>query len=564
MAKSIYDTATAIGKASFGPTADSTPAPAPATTSPVAPDKPGVMGPQPVTPAPAAPTVAPLPGTAATSGTTPKYNSADIKWFAQQNKLVDANNAPTNPAAMYAYAQQKGVTGSQLDEAFGWKAGTADDWVKQNGFAALGAPAPTPAPAPAPAATPAPPAPAATPAPSPGAAAASAGMATALGTLTPVNAPGAPAAPPPPATPIYQGVASKYGQAAQTNFDEGKTAAARAAEITQQGSPLMEAARLRGNQEAASRGLMGSTMGIEAAQKAMIDAATPLAISDAQNYSAAQTANTAQANAWNSADLTRQQSDAQFGAGLGKDYAQMAQNESQFGRTLAENARQANQQTATQLTVAGMNYDMEDKRLNQQDQQFLKTYQLQSQQVQNQMDQFAKTFGLSAQQLELDKDRLSQQDRQYYDGLKLEQAKLDQQGEQFKQDWANRFSLENVAQANRVDLQKLDAASRKELATIDSTTRMDIAGNQNISNAWGTTMQAIAQIQNNPDLDEAAKTTQINNTIGGFKNFTSFWKKVSGGAVDVSDLLNFGVASKTPATTGGAGGSGGDNGGSLP
>lgn len=105
--------------------------------------------------------------------------------------------------------------------------------------------------------------------------------------------------------------------------------------------------------------------------------------------------------------------------------------------------------------------------------------------------------------------------------------------------------------AQRMDLAKLDVDSRKELANIEAQFKNQIQNNTNISQAWGTMMDAIQRIQNNPELDPATKTELINNNLAAFKSFSTFWGKASGGAVDVSDLLNFGIA---PAAGGGAGG----------
>ena len=62
----------------------------------------------------------------------------------------------------------------------------------------------------------------------------------------------------------------------------------------------------------------------------------------------------------------------------------------------------------------------------------------------------------------------------------------------------------------------------------------------------------------NPELDQGAKTTLINNTQAAFQSFAAFWKKVSGGAADVSDLLAFQSVSSGGSTgstsTGGSAG----------
>jgi hypothetical protein len=80
--------------------------------------------------------------------------------------------------------------------------------------------------------------------------------------------------------------------------------------ILSKGGALMQAAATTGNQSAASRGLLNSSMGVQAAQGAMIDRAAPIAQSDASaiNSMAAQNAQaynnvlTGNANIQNSAN----------------------------------------------------------------------------------------------------------------------------------------------------------------------------------------------------------------------------------------------------------------------
>jgi hypothetical protein len=531
----------------------------------------------PITPAAAAAAKsAPAPAPA-TSPATPKHSANTIQDFIKSSGFVDASGNVTNAHGIYSNAQKYGVNGEQLDQAMGWSAGTADKWVTDNGFTALGQPKATalmptdPVAPPKPATTPA-----KTPVPNNGVYAdspswgpggpnsggssiyntASKAVPTPASAIT--NPATGPAAAPAPAAaapaagnvvtatnaPTYTPVDSKYGAAAQTTFDEANSAAGRLNTMLTSGSPLMETARLRGNQQSAARGMLGSSMGVEAAQKAMIESASPFAIADANNAANISAANTAQMNDWNKSDLQRQQGDAQFGAGLTQSYDKMAQDNTQFGQSLAENARQANLQASTQMSVAGMQYDIADKRLSQEDRQFVTQMGLEQKKVDAAMQQFQQQFGL-------DVTKLSQQDKQYYDGLQLEKNKLDQQAEQFNKDWTNKFSLESMAQTNRIDLANIDAQNRKDLVAVEAQYKSAIAGNENISNAWGTTMAEIGRIQNNPDLEAAAKTTLINNTLGSFKSFTGFWQKINGGTADVSSLLNFNVAGTTAANASG-------------
>lgn len=139
--------------------------------------------------------------------------------------------------------------------------------------------------------------------------------------------------------------------------------------------------------------------------------------------------------------------------------------------------------------------------------------------------------------------------RQFGESLGLERDKFKENTTQFGKQLGESQRQFDAGQGQQMKLAKMDADNRLALANIQYDNQADIAGNENISRAWGTTMDAINQLQNNPDLDASTKKTLIANQVAGFQSFTSFWKKATGGTVDVSDLLKFGVTNtdKAPA-----------------
>lgn len=96
--------------------------------------------------------------------------------------------------------------------------------------------------------------------------------------------------------------AASAGQAAQS---AGTTAQTQLAGILNKGGALMQQSATMGNQQAASRGLLNSSMGIQAAQNAMIQNASPIAQHDAsliqnnQQFNASATNQQGQYNASN-------------------------------------------------------------------------------------------------------------------------------------------------------------------------------------------------------------------------------------------------------------------------
>ena len=179
-------------------------------------------------------------------------------------------------------------------------------------------------------------------------------------------------------------------------------------------------------------------------------------------------------------------------------------------------AQQSNQQainsaaaTSAQLTESA----------RQSDQSLAMTQQ----QLDTQKAQFAAQLGMTQQDLDLRRDTLTQSQQQFLADLDMKQKQLDQQ----------------------VVLQKMTGDQQIALADIEAQYKTQIQGDINISQAWGTTMQGISQIQNNPQLDAATKTTLINNQLQSFASFASFWQKASsinpttGGSPSIDDLLNF-------------------------
>ena len=243
---------------------------------------------------------------------------------------------------------------------------------------------------------------------------------------------------------------------ANTNtFDEANGTAGRVDSIIAKDSPLMQRAASKANQTMNARGLMNSSMAVGAGQAAVMDAAVPIASTDAQLFSQQKLANQTSLN-----DAARANAEMRGTIGM-------------KGVDLKEQGRQFD------VSEAGTNTRFNTE-LEQQDRQF-----------------DANQAGMT--------DRLMKE--------------LD----------------------SRVELAGIDRDTKLAIVQAQTDSQNLIAGNENIAKAWGTVMDQIGQIQNNPDLDATTKTQLIQNTLAGFQSFTGFWQKASGGAVDVSDLLKFNV-----------------------
>lgn len=313
-------------------------------------------------------------------------------------------------------------------------------------------------------------------------------------------------------------------------FDESKGVAGRVNSITSSGSPLMQTARTRAAQSSAKRGLLNSSIGAQAGEQAVIETATPIASADASLFQQQQLANQ---NASNSANTVNATNAIQAGA---------------QGRTLMEQAKLEAARLAQNQGQFDTTTQIERDRMTQQQGQFDKTFGLEGQKLTQQQSQFDTTTGLR-------RDELAQNQGQFDANLSLEGQRLAQQQGQF--DTTTGLKRDELAQqqgqfdtATAVDREKLaqqqaqfaaDQVLRRDLAAMEAQYKNDIQSSANISQAWTQMMQGISQIQNNPELDGPAKDTLISNQMAAFQSFSSFWKKATGGTVDVSDLLNLGI-----------------------
>lgn len=286
-------------------------------------------------------------------------------------------------------------------------------------------------------------------------------------------------------------------------FDESKGVAGRVGSITSQASPLMETARTRAKQRAASSGLMNSSIAAQAGEQAVIETATPIATADANLFQQQNLTNQQASNA-----AATQNANNALTAGVQGSQLDVSQDQSK--RSLMEQARQFDTSTA------------------QRDSQFGVTSAQQQQQIDNQRNQASAQLGENARQF----------DRSRADNVAMFDRELGEKARQF-----------GLTQDQQMSLARMDVDTKLKLAEIEAGYKQEIQGSANISNAWGTTMQGIAAIQGNPNLDEATKATLINNNLASFQAFSNFWKKATGGTTDVSDLLNFSVAA-APESTG--------------
>lgn len=223
--------------------------------------------------------------------------------------------------------------------------------------------------------------------------------------------------------------------------DNSQTMAGNVANILNSNSLLMRSAAAKGERIAANRGLQNSTAGVEAAQRAMLDAAMPIANQDTQNAFAEK--------------QTRLQADLNY-----QNQSKLNQQQNQFA------AEQAGLDRGHQRGMAQLQSDLaysNQSRLNQAQNQF------------------------AASQAELD--------RGHQRGLTQLQADLNYQNQSRLNQQQNQFTADQA---------RLDRTHQRDLANINHTNNMQRLNAEVSANTIGKSIDFAQQITNNFDAQIAA------------------------------------------------------------
>lgn len=146
-----------------------------------------------------------------------------------------------------------------------------------------------------------------------------------------------------------QTVANASGTNAVGSDAVGTTVSDALIGILNKGGPLMQQAATAGNQSAASRGLLNSSMGVQAAQGAVLGAATPIAQGDSAAKNQTAQFNAGQQNQTSQFNAQAQNQTSQFNAGQANQVGQSnTQASNQVAQFNAQNQNAQNQFNAGQ------------------------------------------------------------------------------------------------------------------------------------------------------------------------------------------------------------------------
>ena len=306
------------------------------------------------------------------------------------------------------------------------------------------------------------------------------------------------------------------------------TVSGQISDIIKQDSPLMQTARTGAMQYANARGLMNSSIGAQAGEQAVINAALPIAQQDAQtNFTAAGT----NAAATNVA--------SQFGAASQADT-------SRFNAAQGLSASTSNAQIATQVATQNVQNALQSGIINQaQANEMAKFNATQS----NAMSQFN-----AGSQLDMAKANISAAlqagviNREQAD--KMVQFNVQQQNTLLSQQLDQTFKTELAASdaATKTQLQQMQGTTQQTLANIQADYQTLMQASSSAASIYSNSIGAIAEIVRDTNMDATAKAAAINGLVGRMKVAMNTIGSINGVALSGTnvdgttyDLLDFGI-----------------------
>ena len=345
-----------------------------------------------------------------------------------------------------------------------------------------------------------------------------------------------------PATKSYAAV-----QADPTDWkvDTNQTVQGQMSGLLAKGSPLMQRAETRANQQSVQRGLLNSSMAVGAAQNAVIDAAMPMAQQDAGTYAesarsnAAARTSTSQFNAGETNTASRFGADAEnqaltqqrnIGAeGVAREFdagENAKQREFQTGERLGTQTFQTGERVGSQQFEAGERAA---------DRTFTTGERLGAQTFQT-----GERTGAEAFQAGQNREQMTFQQRMQelqQAGSDAQQARdiasresmtrLQEQGitNRFDQELAMRgeqFNVEQVAQDRRLAQQHQNTLAQMGYANTLNTQNVPANFAASVSSS---TMDRVNAVLGDPNLDAAAKKAAVDNIVNYANNTISWAEK---------------------------------------
>lgn len=285
------------------------------------------------------------------------------------------------------------------------------------------------------------------------------------------------------------------------NPDEKSTVGGQVNSILAADNPLVQQARTRASQVSAGRGLINSSMAVQAGEGAVIDKALQIAAPDAATFATAGRRNADAADSKSEFNVGQANAAAQFGANANNS-------QSQFNAD-ADNALQNTKIDTTgriQTTNAAAKNDA--TRLDAQTG------------AQAQVSTFETAAKFASQNAEAES--------------RLNLATYDT---------ASKWALQNADQQSKILLAKTDAETRAGVAATEAKFRVQMQGSAALAGTYGDMVKAISGIMSNPDYTAASKDKLIKQQRAFYEEAMGIQARITG--LDLDGLL--GPADGAPA-----------------
>lgn len=271
--------------------------------------------------------------------------------------------------------------------------------------------------------------------------------------------------------------------------------------------PLMQSARTRAAQNANARGLLNSSMAVQAGEQAVIDSALPIAAADAAAYNRAGETNQASQNLA-----------LQFGADASNRIA---------GQQLAgrQSLEQIGAQGAQQRQTIGTQTDAESRLIGERAGAETRLIGARTA-AESQLMEQKRQIDLALQTADAaNRERLLQQ-----------QGVVERQLQEMR--GAQAIEQQQLRGSQELQLQGLRGEQAQMLAQIEGTHRELLQTSASASSMYSGIVRNISEAMNNADMDPATKQIAIDRNIDLLDAGLAILSGISG--LDLNSLLNFG------------------------
>lgn len=311
--------------------------------------------------------------------------------------------------------------------------------------------------------------------------------------------------------------AAERGAATDVNVDQNQTVQGQIRGIIDENSPLMQQAATASRQQMAQRGIVNSSMAVQAGQGAVYQAAMPIATADANTFATAARQNAAQRTNMSQFNAQNQTQNAQFNAGQlqqnNQFNAQTATQSSQFNAGEANLQNRFNAQNQTQNAQFNAGQQQQGSQFNAQSANAMSQFNTGETNLQNRYN---------AGQL--------QQNNQF-------NAQMATQNSQFNTQARNDMTQFNISTEAALLKQSMDADTRVSLANIEANYQTLMQSTQAAGSLYSQMLTNISNIQNNQNMDAASKNAAIEAQYAYLENGMNLVAGMNN--IDISDLLQF-------------------------